>query len=84
MDNKTTIAVWVHFEEQKDTGTVKCNLCRKPFVYRCGSTSNLKKHLKAKHTGTLLSLGRYMNFTHSCASESQKKSENIDFVIFIE
>ena len=62
MDKKRTSAVWLHFEEQKGTGVAKCNLCRRPFAYRGGSTSNLRKHLKTKHAGTLLSLGRYMNF----------------------
>ena len=62
MDSKKTSTVWLHFEEQDGTDTAKCNLCRKSFVYRGGCTSNLRKHLKAKHAGTLLSLGKYMNY----------------------
>ena len=52
MNSKKTSAVWLHFEEHEGTDTAKCNLCRKPFVYRGGCTSNLRKHLKAKHAGT--------------------------------
>ena len=76
----TLVSQSLDFEEQKDLA--KCNLCRRPFVYRCGCTSSLRKHLKAKHAGSLLPLVRYMNFKDSCASESQKNREDIDFVIF--
>ena len=42
MDSKKTSAVWLHFEDQEGSDTAKCNLCRKPFVYRGGCTMHIQ------------------------------------------
>lgn len=47
MSSKTS-AVWLYFLEIGQ-GKVKCELCNKNFSYKYGSSSNLKRHLTAKH-----------------------------------
>lgn len=40
--------VWMHFSRVNDS-RAKCDICKNEFSYKGGSTSNLSKHLKAKH-----------------------------------
>lgn len=45
---KKTSSVWLYFSFITDD-TAQCDICHNTYSHKAGTTSNLRKHLKAKH-----------------------------------
>lgn len=53
MSTRKRSDVWSHFVATSAT-EAKCNICKKSFSTKGGSTSNLRRHLKSSHPTVLL------------------------------
>lgn len=58
-------SIWLHFTSVSSE-KAKCDICSAMFSYKGGSTSNLKKHLTAKHPITTVIV------------EKKNKSQKVD------